>query len=76
MTFGCKINGQIFVPQDGGGRSGLRVENVNLGTGSGGGWYLNIPATDWTSSIEAVNIETDSLLVVEGMTYPFENDKG
>ena len=37
MTFGCKINGQIFVPQDGRGRSGLRVEYVNLGTGPGGG---------------------------------------
>ena len=77
MTFGCKINGQIFVPQDGRGRSGLRVEYVNLGIGPGGGWYLNIAALDLNpASRPAVSITTDSLLVSEGLTYNFKNAKG
>jgi hypothetical protein len=77
MTFGCKVNGQVFVPKDGRGRPGLYVQYVNLGAGVGGGWYLNIPATNWVPSTpEGVNIETDSLLVVEGMTYSFKNQKG
>jgi hypothetical protein len=77
MTFGCKINGEIFVPQDGRGKSGLRVEYVNLGDDPGG-WYLNIPAIDWQSSspLKGMHIETDSLLVIEGMTYVFRNLKG
>jgi len=75
-TFGCKINGQIFVPRDGGGKAGLDPEYVNLGTGVGGGWYLNIPAVDWKSSQrQSVNIGTDSLLLKEGVTYNFKNLK-
>ena len=77
MSFGCKINGEIFLPQDGRGRSGLRVEYVNLGTGPGEGWYLNIPALNWKpNSIPFVSITTDSLLVSEGLTYNFKNAKG
>lgn len=76
MTFGCKINGKVFVPRDGRGRPGLFVQYVNLGTGPNGGWYLNIPATNWIPSTpEGVNINTDSLLVVEGATYPFKYRK-
>ena len=60
MSFGCKINGEIFLPQDGRGRSGLRVEYVNLGTGPGGGWYLNIAALDLNSpSRPGVSVTTD-----------------
>ena len=76
MTFGCKINGKVFVPKDGRGKPGLFVQYVNLGTGSGGGWYLNIPATNWVPNpTESVNISTDSLLIVEGTTYPFKYRK-
>jgi hypothetical protein len=77
MTFGCKVNGKVFVPRDGNGRPGLYVQYVYLGNGPGGGWFLNIPAIDWKSSpIPGVSIETDSLLLVEGVTYPFKNIKG
>ena len=77
MTFGCKVNGKIFVPRDGRGKPGLFVQYVNLGLGPGGGWYLNIPATNWIpSSPESINIETDSLLVSQGQTYQFKNAKG
>ncbi len=77
MTFGCKVNGKIFVPKDGREKPGLYVQYVNLGAGVGGGWFLNIPATNWVPSTpEGVNIETDSLLVSEGMTYAFKNQKG
>ena len=76
MTFGCKIDGRVFVPRDGRGKPGLYVQYVNLGTGPGGGWYLNIPATNWIPSTpEGVNIETDSLLVEEGMNYEFKYDE-
>jgi hypothetical protein len=77
MTFGCKINGQVFLPRDGRGRPGLYVQYVNLGSGPGGGWFLNIPAIDWQpSSIPGVSITTDSLLVQEGITYQFKTTKG
>lgn len=77
MTFGCKVNGKVFIPKDGRGKPGLYCQYVNLGTGPGGGWYLNIPAVDWNPvSIPAVSITTDSLLVVEGGTYPFKKVKG
>ena len=77
MTFGCKVNGKVFVPRNGRGRPGLFVQYVNLGMGPGGGWSLNIPAVDWVPiTPEGVNIETDSLLVNEGVTYFFKNQKG
>ncbi len=75
MTFGCKIDGKVFVPKDGRGRPGLYCQYINLGTGSDGGWYLNIPATDWqSSSIPSISITTDSLLVEEGVSYEFQYD--
>ena len=78
MTFGCKVNGKVFVPRDGRGKPGLYVQYVNLGTGLGGGWYLNIPAIDWQSSspLVSIHIETDSLLVLEGVNYSLKNSKG
>ena len=77
MTFGCKVNGKVFVPRDGNGKPGIFCQYVNLGSGEGGGWFLNIPATNWKSSpIESIHIETDSLLVEEGATYDFKNQKG
>ncbi len=75
MTFGCKVDGKVFVPKDGRGRPGLYVQYVNLGTGPGGGWYLNMPATNWVPNPpEGINIETDSLLVEEGLNYEFKYD--
>ena len=77
MTFGCKVNGQIFLPQDGNGRPGLYVQYLNLGNIPDGGWHLNIPAIDWKSSpIPGVSITTDSLLIQEGVTYQFRTTKG
>ncbi len=61
MTFGCKVNGKVFVPRDGRGKPGLYCQYVNLGEGEGGGWFLNIPAVDWKASPnEIVAIATDS----------------
>ena len=72
MTFGCKINGKVFVPKDGRGKPGLYVKYVYLGPGVGEGWFLNIPATDWTTNpSDAVVIQTDSLLVEEARVYEF-----
>ena len=77
MTFGCKVNGKVFMPKDGNGKPGLYCQYVNLGSGEGGGWYLNIPAVNLRiRPNEGVSITTDSLLVQEGMTYQFKNNKG
>ena len=77
MTFGCKIDGRVFVPRDGRGKPGLEVHYVNLGEGKGGGYYLNIPASDFrTNPIERVSVTADSLLVEEGKTYSFKTSKG
>ena len=76
MTFGCKVNGKVFVPKDGRGRPGLFVQYVNLGNGVGGGWFLNISADNWVPSTpEGITISTDSLLVVDGATYTFKYRK-
>lgn len=76
-TFGCKVNGKVFVPRDGRGKPGLIVQYTYLGTGPGGGWYLNMPPTNWVPNPPiSVNITTDSLLVQEGVTYPFRSGKG
>lgn len=77
MTFGCKIDGRVFVPRNYYTHDGLYVQYVNLGPGKGGGYFLNIPATDWAAKpTQAVRISTDSLLVQEGKTYPFRTSKG
>ena len=46
MTFGCKIDGKVFVPKDGNEQPGLYEQYVYLGNGTRGGWHLNIPVTD------------------------------
>jgi hypothetical protein len=77
MTFGCRINGEVFVPRDGNGRPGLIAEYVYLGSGSGGGWFLNIPAVDYKiSPSKSISIVTDSLLLQEGLVYEFKTTKG
>jgi hypothetical protein len=75
MTFGCKVNGQIFLPKDGNGRQGLYVQYVNLGNVPDGGWHLNIPAYNYSTK-RGVSIETDSLLLVEGTTFQFKTTVG
>jgi hypothetical protein len=77
MTFGCKIDGRVFVPRDEFSKTGLFAQYVNSGTGRGGGYYLNIPATDWKADPnQIINIGTDSLLVEEGKSYPIMTTKG
>jgi hypothetical protein len=75
MTFGCKVNGEILLPKDGNGRPGLYVQYVNLGNVPDGGWHLNIPAYNYSTN-KGVSIETDSLFLVEGMTYQFKTTVG
>ncbi|HEX8315912.1 MAG TPA: hypothetical protein VF609_13015 [Flavisolibacter sp.] len=76
-TFGCKVDGKVFVPRDGRGKPGLFAQYVNLGNGPGGGWYLNLPAIDQISDERiTVNISTDSLFLLEGRIYPMKEKKG
>ena len=78
MTFGCKIDGKVFLPKDGGGFPGILIEYPFLGNGPGGGWFLNIAARDRSvsSSKPGVSITTDSLLLEEGNTYQLQKQKG
>ena len=77
ITFGCKVNSKVFEPPDGRGKSGLRVEYVNLGDIPDVGWHLNTPASGYQSNfINGVNIETDSLPLQEGIRYEFKTTKG
>lgn len=77
MTFGCKIDGKVFVPKDGGGLSGLKTEYLFLGNGQGGGWFLNIGAANRVDNPRKnVAIETDSLLLIEGNSYVLKKMKG
>jgi hypothetical protein len=69
MTFGCKINGKVFVPKDARGKVGFFVQYANLD----GGWHLNMPAMNWVPNPpDGVIIQSDSLLIEEGMTYEFK----
>jgi hypothetical protein len=77
MTFGCKINGRIFIPKDGNGKPGLYAQYINLGNDQGGGYFLNIGAADRKARIlEAVRIFTDSLLLEENKVYSLKKSKG
>lgn len=71
-TFGCKVDGKVFLPRGGSGSPGLRVEYINYGNGD---WRLNVAAIDWESK-RSVSIETDSLLLEEGITYELKASKG
>lgn len=71
-TFGCKVNGRVFVPRSGRGRPGLRVEYVNSG-----GWFLTISAIDnIPSDSEYIIINADSLLLEGGKNYYFSTGMG
>jgi hypothetical protein len=74
-TFGCKVNGKVFVPRDGNGRPGLFCQYVYLGNGPGGGWSLNIPAYNYSTE-RGVSIVTDSLFLEENKVYEFKTTKG
>lgn len=77
MTFGCKIDGKVFIPKDGGGLSGLKTEYLFLGNGPGGGWFLNIGAANRIDNPRRnIGIETDSLLLIEGNSYELKKMKG
>ncbi len=76
-TFGCKVNGKVFIPKSGWGQPGLYAAYINEGNGPGGGWYLNIVAIySRSSNSVGVTIQTDSLLLLEGQSYLFKVKKG
>lgn len=73
-TFGCKVDGQVFVPRDGRGKPGLDGVEYVKGTGRGG-YYLNLGATDW-HAVNGIALHADSLLFETGKTYLFKPGKG
>lgn len=77
MTFGCKINGKVFVPRGGSGRPGLKVDYQYVATGSEPGWYFVVAGADLKNSIlQDVLIMTDSLMLTENTTYSLKKKKG
>ena len=78
MTFGCKVNGKVYLPKGGDGFPGIITEYPFLGNGPGGGWFLNIATRDQSisSNSPGVSITTDSLLLIEGNSYQLQIGKG
>jgi hypothetical protein len=72
-TFGCKIDGKVFIPQGRNGMPGLVANQYFLGTGPGGGWFTFVTASDKDNIII---IETDSLLLLENNSYSLKPMKG
>lgn len=76
-TFGCKIDGKVFVPKGTITSPALIAQYLFLGNGLGGGWFLNIGAGNRVDNPKKnISIETDSLLLLEGKSYPLKNLKG
>jgi hypothetical protein len=76
-TFGCKIDGKVFTPKGTIISPALIVEHIFLGNGPGGGWFLNIGAGNRIDNPKQnVSIRTDSLLLLEGTSYPLKKLKG
>jgi hypothetical protein len=72
MTVGFKINGHIVVPRDHHRHPGLFYRYGYMGPQQGGGWHLYLSVRNWVSyPSEGIDIQSDSLLLQEGGTYPF-----
>ncbi|KHJ39502.1 hypothetical protein PBAC_00090 [Pedobacter glucosidilyticus] len=75
-TFGCLVNGEVFIPQV----RGLGLGQVPLScyysyenTNSRKGYYLSISATDSKNSpLRGVDIDTDSLKIEQSKIYKLE----
>ncbi len=77
MAFGCKVNGEIFVPRDSWGEIVLYAQYIYLDDNHGKGWFLNISAVDNKATVlTSMSIGTDSLWLDQDSTYPFKIEKG
>lgn len=75
MTFGCKINGQVFLPDNGGSSPGIMAQYVNRGDIKDGGWHLVFSAFN-ASSNKGLSFYTDSLFFSETVNYPLKEETG
>ena len=75
MTFGCKIDGKVFVPKGSNAGPDISAQYLFLGTGPGGGWWLNLSAAN-REEAKGVYIRTDTLLLLEGNSYVLKKQKG
>ena len=75
MTFGCKVNGKVFVPKGSIDGPGITSQYIYLGTGAGGGWWLSLSASNRVES-KGVYFRTDTLLLLQGNSYSFKREKG
>jgi hypothetical protein len=77
MTFGCKVNGKVFVPKGSLDGPAITSQYIYLGTGQGGGWFLNLSGANRIDEPRiTIGIETDSLFIEEGKTYRMKEAKG
>ncbi len=77
MTFGCKVNGKVFVPKGSIDGPGITAQYIFLGSGPGGGWFLNLNGANRIDEPRVtIGIETDSLFVSAGNTYSLKSIKG
>ncbi|MDP9048259.1 MAG: DUF6252 family protein [Bacteroidota bacterium] len=73
-TFGCLVNGQAFLPGGPSSASPLQCNYIY----TAGGYYFTILTTnkDNNGLIKQIQIETDSLTIVEGQTFTLKEVVG
>lgn len=74
-TFGCKINGKVWVPNGSDGYSGQNIKaTYQLIYPSPEGYVFNFSASNYDNNpIESVSIGSDSLKLYEGMTIKLQS---
>jgi hypothetical protein len=77
MTFGCKVNGKVFVPKASIDGPAISVNYYYTGSGQGEGWFFFLYGANRVDAPRmSIAIETDSLLLLEGNSYPLKKGKG
>ncbi len=77
MTFGCKVNGKVFVPKASLDGPAISVNYYYTGSGQDGGWFFFLYAANRVDAPRtSIAIESDSLLLLTGNSYPLKKGKG
>jgi len=77
MTFGCKVNGKVFVTKASLDGPAISANYYYTGSGPGEGWFFFLYGANRVDAPRtSIAIETDSLLLLQGNSYPLKKGKG
>ncbi|MEZ4856437.1 MAG: hypothetical protein R2812_08200 [Gelidibacter sp.] len=62
-TFGCLLDGEVFLPDNLPNSTNCFYQLVN------GGYYFTVRATNYQSDLKVISIKTAQLQIAEGLTY-------